>query len=137
MSINHSYCTRSNPHRLAENAEEIEKAIAGGNTQTDFLKKELKHDGSWKAAAWNIAKIATLGFIAACMIYECYDLQKSTQNLYAQNLEYGKQKFNVHASNIMQQIATANPSLQCSINAEVVDLLSCYAQGLTQYFTKR
>lgn len=137
MSINHRYCTRSNPQRLGENAEDVKMAIAGGNTQATFLQQDLKQELSWTATAWNVAKVATLGIVAAFMIYECYDLQQSTQNLYAQNLEYGKQKFNVCASNLMQHIASANPSWKCSINGKVIDLLSCYAQGLTQYFAQR
>lgn len=132
-----SICTRSNPnkHHMMQEVNELrDKAVASGNTQVSSLKQEMSGGLFSKSNMWQVAKVAFGALIVIDALYECYSHAESTRNLYSINVEYGKQQWNQNATVNVQKIAFENPSLVCHIGDRVVDLLTCYARGLTDYF---
>jgi hypothetical protein len=130
MSVN-PYCTRSTQ---GSSKQSINCAAAqSGNKQVASLIEENKQQSSWKGLAFKVATIASLALLAGSMIYECYQLHKSTEERYSLNMEFGKQFISNKVSGYIDQIANQDPSLQCRIGSQLIDWVSCYAQGMTEF----
>jgi hypothetical protein len=132
MSVN-PYSTRSTQASFKELTMRQNLAAAKlGNKQVAALIEESKQDYSWKTIGFQVAKIASLAFLAGSMIYECYQLHKSTEDFFSVNIEYGKHFISTQVSGYVHQIANDHPHWKCYTGSQVIDLVSCYAQGLTK-----
>jgi hypothetical protein len=107
-----------------------------GNKQVASLIEGSKQDYSWKAMAFKVATIGSLALLAGSWMYECYQLHKSNEDLFSKNIEFGKQYVSAQVSGYINQIANYYPNWQCHIGCEVVDLLNCYSQGMTNVMLK-
>ena len=134
MSI--PYVTRSNPDKqnlLSEIENTRNKNIT---SELASLKSELQENDSWLNTAKKIALFA-LVYLAVASVYECYDLTQSNQTIYQLNVEYGKERWLSIAHEIFQKLEAAQPSWHCTIDAEKVSLIDCFARGMADYFKNK
>ena len=122
MATYHSHNTRNHPNELRAAIE-----VAAGNQELAGLQR------SWKSMAWKIA-VSTLGLIAGALVLHCYNTETSNQRIYALNKEAGFHEWDGFAKHFIFETAK---QLNCTIEGKTVDLMSCYAQGLAQFFARR
>ena len=142
MSI--PYVTRSNPDKqnlLSEIENTRNKNIT---SELASLKSELQENYSWlnTAKSWlntakKIALTVGLVYAAASCLYECYHLEQSNETIYQLKFEYGKEEWRIIAQEIFKKIEAAQPSWHCTIGAEKVSLIDCFARGMAHYFKNK
>lgn len=134
MAATHNYITRSNPRAqemLAQTWFEAANEAAAGNEQLASLQT------AWKATAWKVAKVSALSLIAGALLLSCYNTQTSTDKAFLINKVYGMEHSSVHASGLIWELAKNHSDVSCQVGGEEVDLVTCYAQGLSKFIVNR